>query len=132
MQNSYLSQECNAGDKRELLNECEWYQLCIQEGFYKYKRCPQFSSVGGQMFNPLTNNCSDIIKLAVENDCNAYRECLLIETVSPFRKWTETRCESANQHFDQQRQKCIDSKDSTCGIFHDKLEKGFDCFYNKF
>lgn len=66
------------------------------------------------MFNPQTNNCTTNMKLTVEDKCHSYRQCVVIDTVSPFLKWNEVAC-GAGLHFDQERQACVDSVNSTCG-----------------
>lgn len=99
-----------------LLGECEWYQLCMS-GSFATRRCPTNGSGIRKMFNPLTNNCTDSIKLNITNKCNSYKECLVMDQVSPFGKWVETRCESDQQYFDFENQKCMDIKNSTCGNF---------------
>ena len=68
------------------------------------------------MFNPETNNCTESLKLAVKGKCQSYKQCLVIDSVSPFAKWTEYQC-SSGQHFDSRSQKCIDIKNSSCGNF---------------
>jgi len=68
------------------------------------------------MFNPITKNCTDNMKLPVEGKCQSFKECLVIESVSPFGKWTEVSCEHG-QHFDQEGQKCVGQETSTCGKY---------------
>ena len=109
----YFFWECQKNYKRPLQAECEWYQLCL-EGRYASKRCPSDGTGLRQMFNPYTNNCTDNVKLSIEGKCQSYKQCLLIESVSPFGKWTEMSCESG-LHFNQESQTCIDSRNSTCG-----------------
>jgi hypothetical protein len=93
--------------------ECEWYQLC-SKGKYSAYRCPTNGKGQRQVFHPITNNCTDSIKLPINRQCQSYKQCLVIESVSPFGKWTELSCGSL-QHFDQESQECIDIKVSTCG-----------------
>ena len=52
--------------------------------------------------------------MPVDGKCQSFKECLFIESVSPFSKWTEFSCGSG-QHFDQESQKCIGTEISTCG-----------------
>jgi hypothetical protein len=66
------------------------------------------------MFNPITNSCTNNIKLSIHGKCQSFNQCLFIESVSPFSKWTEFSCGSG-QHFDQESQKCIGTEISTCG-----------------
>ena len=111
----YFVKVCRAGDMRPLSGECEWYLQCLTTiGKYSTKRCPVSSSGMRQIFNPKTNNCTDSTKLAMAESCTSYKECLFIDSVSPFGKWSEMACQSG-QHFDGDKQECIDAKDSTCG-----------------
>ena len=107
-------EECLNEDKRPLHLECEWYQIC-QDGKYVTRRCP-INSIGRQMFNPQTNNCTDNIKLEVDGKCHSYRECLVIDTISPFGKWKELKC-GENRHFNKKQQNCVILSESTCGKF---------------
>jgi hypothetical protein len=66
------------------------------------------------MFNPLTKTCTDNFKLPIDGQCQSYRQCLIIESISPFGKWIVESCGSG-KHFDQKSKKCIES--STCGEF---------------
>ena len=107
--------ECTNGDRRPLQAECEWYQLC-SNGKYSAYRCPTNGKGQRQMFNPITNSCTDNVKLLVDGQCQSYKQCLVNESLSPFGKWTEVSCASG-QHFDQESQKCIEAEGSTCGDF---------------
>ena len=95
-----------------LTGECEWYKLCFN-GKYTVRRCPTDGKGQRQAFNPITNLCTDKVKMPVDGKCQSFKECLLIESVSPFGKWTEVACGSG-QHFDQKSQKCIEAEASTC------------------
>ena len=101
--------ECQDGARRALDGECEWYQLCVA-GQYSPRRCPSTAP----MFNPRSGTCAANSALGVDGQCHLYRQCLLVETVSPFGKWREASCASG-QHFDQEVQKCIAAEISTCG-----------------
>lgn len=74
------------------------------------------------MFNPETNECTDKKKLTISRQCNAYKECQVIETASPFGKWVEAKC-GPDEHFDPTSGECIDIKDSTCGDYSNKKKK---------
>lgn len=65
------------------------------------------------MFNIQTNSCTQNMKLSVENKCHSFKECVAIDSVSPFMKWTELKCNGEDQVFDQQRQECVHSANST-------------------
>jgi hypothetical protein len=98
--------------KRPLQGECEWYQLC-QNGRFVATRCPTYGTGQRQMFNPITGNCTENKKLPLDGKCQLYRQCLVVDLVSPFGKWTEVACGSG-QHFEQESQKCIEAEASTC------------------
>lgn len=98
---------------RPLLAECEWYLYCI-DGTYAPRRCPFDGSGRRKMFNPQVNNCTESLRLPVEDKCQSYKQCLVEGSVSPFGKWTEIACHSG-QHFESKSQMCIDSIESTCG-----------------
>ncbi len=83
-------------------------------GKYTVRRCPTSGKGQRQAFNPITNSCKDKVKMPVDGKCQSFKECLFIESVSPFGKWTELSCGSG-QHFDQESQKCIGTEISTCG-----------------
>ena len=104
---------------RPLTAECEWYQLC-SEGKYLARRCPIFGTNPRQIFNPLKNNCTDNVKLPIVGQCQSYKQCLVIETVSPFGKWTEVQCGSG-KYFEQESQKCIVAEISTCGKYFQRF-----------
>jgi hypothetical protein len=95
--------------------ECEWYNLCFK-GLLAPKRCPPTGRGQRQAFDPITKNCTENVKLPVDGNCQSFEECLVIETVSPFGKWTEVSC-GPGQHFDQGGQKCIGKETSTCGKY---------------
>jgi len=103
-------------EKRPLQGECEWYQLC-QNGRFVATRCPTYGTGKRQMFNLITGNCAENKKLPIDGQCQLYRQCLVVESVSPFGKWYTVSCESG-QHFDQEIQNCIPSNISTCGKFY--------------
>ncbi len=107
--------ECINDSMKPLQAECEWYQICLN-GIYKAYRCPTNGKGQRLMFNPITNSCKDNEKLPIDGQCQSYKQCLVIDSVSPFGKWTEISCGS-DQHFDQVSQKCIDAKISTCGKY---------------
>lgn len=109
----YLIKECNEGERRPFQAECQWYQLCVN-GTYSARRCSSIGSAQQQMFNPLTKTCTDNFKLPIDGQCQSYRQCLIIESISPFGKWIVESCGSG-KHFDQISKKCIES--STCGEF---------------
>ena len=98
------------GAMQPLTAECEWYKLCLN-GKYTARRCAT-----AQLFNPTTNSCTDKFKLPVDGKCRSFKECLVIESVSPFGKSTELSC-GPGQHFDQESQKCIEEKTATCGKY---------------
>ena len=113
-----------------LTAECEWYTLC-KNGTYLAYRCPTDKTGQRQMFNPTTNSCTDKVKMPVDGKCQSYKTCLLIESVSPYGKWTELSCESG-KHFDQESQKCIEEETSTCGKYFQSFifQKCFQsCFF---
>ena len=110
-----MFKECNNGDRQPLQAECEWYRLCV-DGKYLSRKCASLGSAQQQMFNPFTNNCTDNLKLTVVGQCQMYRQCLVIDSVSPFGKWIDFSC-GLGQHFDQESQKCIESEISSCGGF---------------
>ena len=99
-------------DMRPLRDECEWYQLC-RDGRYVSLRCPTDGSGMRKMFNPLTKNCTSNMKLTIDDKCHSYRQCVVIDIVSPFLKWTEVAC-GADQQFDQERQECVVSDNTPC------------------
>jgi len=99
--------------------ECEWYNLCLK-GVFAPRRCPSTGSGLRQMFNPITKNCTENVKLPVEGKCQSFKECLVIESVSPFGKWTEGSCGSG-QHFDREGQKCVGQETATCGKYFQDL-----------
>lgn len=107
--------ECKSGDMRPLLAECEWYQFCL-DGVYVPKRCPIDWLGYRTMFNPQVNNCTEKMMLSVEGKCQSYEQCIVLDSVSPFGKWSENACQS-DQHFEFKSQRCINSIDSTCGNF---------------
>ena len=77
------------------------------------------------MYDPIANVCTDNIKLPIDGKCGSYKECSTIESVSMNAKWNEVPCGSG-QHFDQESQKCIEAKDSTCSkCFSSFLSKTF-------
>ena len=114
----YFFEECMEGDRPALTSECKWYRVC-KDGVYTTRKCPLGRKGKRQAFSPITNNCTDKVKLLVDGKCQSYKECLIIDSVSPFGKWTEMSCE-LGQHFDQESQKCIDEETSTCGKFQGK------------
>ena len=77
-------------------------------------RCPTYGTSQRQMFNPIIGYCTENKKLPLDGQCQLYRQCLVVESVSPFGKWQTVSCESG-QHFDQEFQNCIPSNISTCG-----------------
>jgi len=114
-ENKIFLKECSSGDRQPLQAECEWFRLCVN-GTYLPRKCASLGSTHKQMFNPVTKNCTDSIKLSVVGQCQTYKKCLVIDSVSPYGKWTEFSC-GPGQHFDQENQECIDSDISTCGEF---------------
>ena len=96
-----------SGDMQQLTGECEWYKLC-SKGKYTARRCAT-----AQLFNPTTNSCTDKVKMPVDGKCQSYKICLFIESVSMNGKWTELSC-GPGEHFDQERQKCVEEETSTC------------------
>ena len=54
--------------------------------------------------------------LPVDGKCQSYRQCLVIDSISPFGRWTDLSC-GIGQHFDQVSQKCIREETSTCGKY---------------
>jgi len=111
----FFFEECTDGERRPLKAECEWYNLCLK-GIFAPKRCPSTVRGQRQAFNPIINNCTNNVKLPVDGKCQSFKECLVIESVSPFGKWTEVSC-GPGQHFDQESQKCIGQETSTCGKY---------------
>ena len=109
---NFFFEECKEGERLHFAAECEWYNLCLNGKYVSY-RCPNNGEGQRLMFNPIINNCTDNVKLPVDGKCQSFKECLLIESVSPFGKWTEVACGSG-QHFDQKSQKCIEAEASTC------------------
>lgn len=83
------------------------------------------------MFDPVINTCTENIKLPIQDKCNSYKKCLVIEDVSPFGKWTEKKCEFDDQHFDSNSQQCIDSTASTCGKLKGETLTSFIIFNYK-
>ena len=66
------------------------------------------------IFDPDTKECVDRnTKFKMKGDCQSYRECYMNKEVSPYGKWIEFACES-DTHFDQERQKCVNSNESNC------------------
>ena len=107
--------ECSNYERRPLEAECEWYQLCVN-GRYAARKCSSMGSARQQMFNPISKNCTDNLKLPIAGRCRSYKQCLVVASVSPFGKWVEFACGSG-QHFDQESQQCIEAAISTCGNF---------------
>ncbi len=103
------------GDMQPLTAECEWFKLCLS-GKFAAKRCPTDGTGQRQMFNPITNSCTDKVKIPVDGKCQSFKECSVIESVSPFGKWTELSC-GHGQHFDQDSQKCIGEETLSCGKY---------------
>ena len=102
-------------DNKPLLAECEWYRRCFN-GKYVTSRCPLDNQGRRQIFNPVTKNCTENMKLSIDDKCYSYRECIANDSESPFMKWTEIECEGSDQYFDQNKQECVNSADSTCGL----------------
>ena len=105
-------EECVNGERRPFTAECEWYSLCLN-GTLAPKRCPSSGKDQRQAFDPITNSCTDSVKLPFDSRCQSYKQCLVVESVSPFGKWTEVSCGSG-KHFDKESQKCIEAENSTC------------------
>jgi len=132
LRNKLFFQECMEGDSRPLTGDCDWYKLCLN-GEYTARKCPM-SIWQKQLYNPATKNCTDDVRLSVDGKCQSYKTCLLIESVSMNRKWTEVSC-GAGKHFDQKSQKCIDAEASICGeYFPSFCLKGcdFEVYHNMF
>ena len=110
----WFKEQCHTGDKRPLQGECEWYSYCL-EGRYVAMRCAYDKKGTRMMFNPESRNCTENIKLSIKGKCHSYHECRADETVSPFMKWSEVKCHQKDQSFDQNRQECVQSSNSTCG-----------------
>jgi hypothetical protein len=100
--------ECQNGDTQPLAGECEWYRICLN-GKYGARRCPTNGVGLRQMFNPIASKCTDRVALSIKNKCQSYKECLVIDTVSPFGKWAEKIC-PYGLHFDQESQQCIEPR----------------------
>jgi hypothetical protein len=113
-----LIDDCVNGDTVGLIDDCGWYRVCI-DGKYTSRKCPLDRKGQRQAFDLYTNKCTDKVKFPVDGKCQKYMQCVFIESVSPFGKWTEMLCE-LGQHFDQESQKCIDEETSTCGKFQGK------------
>ena len=107
---------CSHGEKKELYGECVWYSLC-KNGVYESTRC---SRILDQMFDPEKKECVEKSKIAIKDKCNAYKECVILEGISHVEKWKTEIC-NGSLHFDPISKKCIDSNDSTCGKFNNRI-----------
>ena len=106
---------CSNGDRKELKGECVYYSSCIK-GKYESVRC---SRILDEMFDPDKKQCVKKSKIAIEGECNSFRECIIMEGISHVEKWSTTKCQGS-LHFDPISEECIDSNDSTCGKYQIK------------
>ena len=120
-----MLKECHSGERKPFTGECEWYLQCWNGEFVSVQ-CFTSNPNNRPIFDPETKECVDRkTKFEIKTECLSYKECYVNKTISPFGKWTEFSCES-DQHFDPVRQYCIDSKDSTCGIFQNLVYSLFN------
>ena len=66
------------------------------------------------MFDPVSQKCIEKKRLPVYGKCNMFKECVILNRVSPLEKWYETKCEEP-LHFDPVTSECIEPSISECG-----------------
>lgn len=127
---------CINGERTSVSGECIYYNLCVN-GLFIPQRCPktQINQNGSpkwdnQMFDEESSQCVDKTKVAIPGKCESYKECIVVNSISPIEKWIESKC-GANLHFDKSTNTCVDSSLSTCGkdLFNSNISSSmeYDC-----
>ena len=109
-------------NKQHLYGPCDWYWTC-QNGSAVAERCHD-----KQMFDPVTSSCRELIKLAVPNKCDSFKECVDLSKGSEFAIWRETQCPFETRHFDFESQSCVNETESNCIIYGRENTEDFAAF----
>jgi len=92
------------------------------------KRCPTYGTGQRQMFNPIIGNCTENKKLPLDGQCQLYRKCLVVESVSPFGRWYEMSCGSGQHLIIVVKNPCTETTRQNGGTCYADILWNAQCF----